>query len=112
MTIPIQIHPRQMRLDLLSGSGLFQSGSKLNIDLADNSGLSLISNELSLGFPQALDVGSIGNISGSSHSHSIISSSNPGSGSSILATDSAGGVTLQKARIENLGLGKNAPTRS
>jgi hypothetical protein len=99
-----------MRIDLLSGSGLFQSGSKLNIDLANDSGLSLVSSELALGFAQGLDVGSVSGISGSSHSHSIISSSNPGAGSSILATDSAGGITLQKARIENLGLGVGAPT--
>jgi hypothetical protein len=105
MTLPIQIHPRQMRLDLLSGSGVISSGSKLHVSLETNSGLSFTPQKLTLGSPNDLNVGSTSNVSGSSHSHTVVSSSNPGAVASILATDSSGGVTLQKARIENLGLG-------
>ena len=75
----------------------FVSGA-ITVNLDANSGLIFSgTGALALGTPGNVAVGSTNAVTGSSHSHAVVSSSNPGATASILATSPSGAVTINNA---------------
>lgn len=63
---------------------------------------------LDLGTPGTLSVSTSNGVTASSHTHGITTSSNPGAAARILASTSAGALTLNQLNVDNLRLDGNA----
>lgn len=78
-----------------AADGLIVDPFGVNVDLATDSGLALPGGQLAMGTPGTLGVGSTNSLSGDYHSHAVDDSNNPGAAAKILASTSAGGLTLE-----------------
>jgi hypothetical protein len=67
--------------------------------LAGNTYNLTVNRTLAMGTPSTLAVASTNSVSGTTHSHAITSSSNPGAAASILATDSSGFLTIPRLTV-------------
>jgi hypothetical protein len=74
--------------------GLTENSNNIRISLATNSGLMFSTGALTMGTPGTLSVSSADARAGSSHTHAITSSSNPGAAAAILASNASGYVQL------------------
>jgi len=111
------------RIKIASGDGIDTvAGTNLitiTVDVSDILGVGITedgSNNIVLGTPSTLNVSSTNSVSGTTHSHAITSSSNPGAAASILATDANGGIALDtnllvaSGSLNTIGIGVAAPT--
>ena len=96
---PLAVSGQQVSLTL--GHGVESSSSALRVKLPTNSGLARDTTGIYLA-PSSLAVDSANAVSGSSHTHAITSSSNPGAAAAILATASDGSLTLSGAGADLL----------
>lgn len=86
--------------DSVAGAGLTMSGKRLNVTLAIDPGLVVLEDSLRLGSPSSVGVGTFNAISGSNHSHFVISSSNGITNPLQLAQfDSSGKMALAGAGV-------------
>ncbi len=89
-------------LNVTPGDGIDIVGDGVAVDVTDIIGTGLTedaSNNIVLGTPSTLTVSTTNNVSGTTHTHAVTSSSNPGAAAAILASSAAGALTLV-----NLGL--------
>ena len=85
-----------------TGNGIEVASDAVAVDLATLSGLTFVSGDLALGEPDQLTVNTLDQVTASSHSHSILSDSNVGSGSvneAILRSTPTGGLRLNSLEV-------------
>ncbi len=85
-----------------AGDGIDVDADSVAVDATDLVGAGLVedaSNNIMLGTPSTLTVATTNNVSGTTHTHAVTSSSNPGAAAALLASSAAGALTLV-----NLGL--------
>lgn len=86
-----------------AGDGLDVAAGSIAVDVTDLIGIGLdedASNNLILGTPSALTVSTTNSVSGTTHTHAITASSNPGIASSLLKSDSSGDLRLQNMILD------------
>jgi hypothetical protein len=66
---------------------------------------------IAMGLPSTLSVASPTSVTGTTHSHAITSSANPGASASILATDANGYLHLTRILADSLGVGTTTPRK-
>lgn len=91
----LQIATDQLSIDLDTNPGLQLGAGGLSIDLETDSGLSLGAGGIALGTPSTVSLTSTNAVTGSSHSHAISASSNPGPSARILASNASGQLELE-----------------
>lgn len=87
---------------LVAGTGINTIGdlsASRVISVNYGAGLDNYSGAVGLGAPGALSVGTTNSVFGTSHTHAIASSSNPGAAASLLATDVSGYLTLVRQTL-------------
>jgi len=78
-----------------SGHGISVDSTGVSVDLSAITGRGLSHGEkINLGSPSSVGVGTQNSVGASNHSHHVVTSSNPGGSSQILATDVHGGIKL------------------
>lgn len=85
-----------IELEVLAGDGIDVS-TTVAVDVTDIIGVGLSedgSNNLVLGTPSACTVSTTNSVSGTTHTHAVTTSSNPGAAASILASDASGDLRL------------------
>lgn len=96
---PIALSGQEVSLALNADAGLYDS-SGLKIKLASDSGLSLGSNELKLGFANGVSATSTNTVAGGGHSHAVANTANANTTfSTLLAGDAEGGLTLGRLAV-------------
>lgn len=77
-----------------AGDGISVAADAVHVAVAPSSGLTFLSGALTLGAPSSASVSSTNSITGSTHTHAVTASSNPGASAILLASNASGGLTL------------------
>ena len=88
------INADSIQVRLAATSGLQISTGLMLADAVAGAGLTITSKVIAVGTPTTLTVSTTNSVSGTTHSHAITSSSNPGAAASLLASDASGQLTL------------------